>query len=151
MCPLWCSESCLTCTCGKGVRRVLNRRSVLGFGLNVGAMSLLGCDVFTGDDESTTATPPAAAPPPPTAAPPPPAAAPSAWVVSPPSFAVGSGATFNLANTLPAGIPRGGVFGVSPSGAPLPTGMTLTPVGILGVGTAKVGSVAGVVFTYASS
>ncbi|MGH6611071.1 MAG: hypothetical protein ACRECQ_12525 [Burkholderiaceae bacterium] len=103
------------------------------------------------DDASTVAaTPPAAAPPPPAAAPPP--AAPSgAWVVNPPSFAVGSGATFNLANTLPAGVARGGVFGVSSSGAPLPTGMTLTPAGILGVGTATVGNVAGVVFTYATS
>ena len=45
---------------------------------------------------------------------------------------------------------RGGAFDVSPSGARLPAGMTLAPEGILSVGTAIVGSVAGVVFTYSS-
>jgi len=98
---------------------------------------LLGCEVK--EDEATAA---------PTVTPPP--AASSAWVVNPPSFAVGSGATFNLANTLPAGVARGGVFDVSASGARLPSGMSLTPAGILSVGAATVGSVAGVVFTYAS-
>lgn len=130
---------------------MFNRRDVLGFGLGAGSLMLLGCDVLNEEDGSTTtaATPPATTPPP--AAAPPPAAPSSAWVVNPPSFAVGSNATFNLANTLPAGVARGGVFGVSASGAPLPSGMTLTPAGILGVGTAMVGSVAGVVFTYASA
>ena len=119
-----------------------DRRNVLGFGLASGALLLLGCD-FSDQDASATAAP---AP----AAPPPSAAASSAWVVNPPTFAVGSNGTFNLSTTLPAGVARGGVFGVSASGAPLPTGMTLTPAGILSVGTAKVGSVAGVVFTYSS-
>jgi len=71
-------------------------------------------------------------------------------VVNPPSFAVGSGATFNLANTLPAGVTRGGAFGVSPAGAKLATGMTLTSAGVLSVGSATVGNVGGVVFTYSS-
>jgi hypothetical protein len=64
-------------------------------------------------------------------------------------FLVGSGATFDLAATLPSGIRRGGVFGVSSAGAFLPAGMTLTAAGILSVGSATVGSVVGVVFTYA--
>jgi hypothetical protein len=107
----------------------VGRRTVLKWGLGAGALWLLGCG---GSDESPT---PGASP---------------AWVVSSPSFAVGSGAAFNLANTLPAGVARGGSFGVSPSGAQLPAGMTLTSAGILSVGTAAVGSVAGVVFTYAT-
>ena len=136
----------------------VGRRTVLRFGLGVGALVLLGCDVsqcetceVRGEDasEPPVATPAPAPAPAPTPAPSPPAA-PSAWVVNPPSFAVGSGTTFNLATTLPAGVARGGAFDVSTSGARLPTGMTLTPAGILSVGTATVGSVAGVVFTYSS-
>jgi hypothetical protein len=134
----------------------VGRRTVLRFGLGVGALALLGCDLshcetceVRGEDASE---PPVATPAPapaPTPAPGPPAA-PSAWVVDPPSFAVGSGSTFNLATTLPADVARGGLFDVSTSGARLPTGMTLTPAGILSVGTAAVGSVAGVIFTYSS-
>ena len=123
-----------------------DRRNVLGFGLASGALLLFGCDVSE-QDASATAAPPATVAPPPSAPP----SASSAWVVNPPSFAVGSNATFNLAATLPAGVARGGVFGVSGAGAPLPGGMTLTPAGVLSVGTAKVGSVTGVVFTYSSS
>lgn len=66
------------------------------------------------------------------------------------SFQAGSGATFDLAATLPAGVARGGVFGVSSSGAPLPTGMTLTAAGILSTGAATVGEVVGVIFTYSA-
>ena len=117
----------------------LGRRSVLRFGLGAGALLLLGCEVSEQDASASAATP----------APAPPAAS-SAWVVNPPSFAVGSGAMFNLATTLPVGVARGGAFGVSTAGARLPTGMALTPAGILSVGTATVGSVAGVVFTYSS-
>jgi len=112
--------------------KVVGRRTVLGVGLGAGALLLLGCDVS--EDAPAASPPPASA----------------AWVVNPPSFAVGSGSTFNLANTLPAGVTRGGTFGVSQSGARLPPGMALTPAGVLSVGTAAVGSVAGVVFTYAT-
>jgi hypothetical protein len=55
----------------------------------------------------------------------------------------------DLAATLPTGVARGGTFGISQSGATLPTGMTLTSAGILSVGTATIGEVIGVVFTYA--
>jgi len=61
---------------------------------------------------------------------------------------VNSNSTFNLANTLPTGIARGGRFGLDSSGAPLPAGMSLTPAGILSVGSASIGTVTGVVFTY---
>ena len=120
---------------------MVDRRTVLRFGLGAGALVLLGCEVSEQDQAALTTSAPPAATPPPAAAPPPPAAAPAsdAWVVNPPSFAVGSGATFNLVTTLPAGVARGGAFGVSATGAPLPKGMTLTPAGILSVGTAVVG------------
>lgn len=123
--------------------KVVGRRTVLCLGLASGALSLLGCEVSA--DDSSAASTPTPAPTPTPAAP-----ASAAWVVNPPSFAVGSGATFNLATTLPASVARGGAFDISPSGARLPAGMTLAPVGILSVGTATVGSVAGVVFTYSS-
>lgn len=122
----------------------VGRRTILGWGLGAGTLLLLGCDV-----EPEAAAPEPAAPEPAAPQPGPPAAASSAWVVNPPSFAVGSNATFNLANTLPAGVARGGAFGVSSAGATLPVGMTLTLAGILSVGSATIGSVAGVVFTYA--
>jgi len=96
--------------------------------------------------------PPAPNPPPPpppqAPAPPSPPPAPGPWGVGPLIFAVGSGATFDLAATLPNGVARGGTFGVAGSGAPLPAGMALSPAGILATGTATVGEVVGVVFTY---
>lgn len=75
-------------------------------------------------------------------------AASDVWTVPPIALVVGSGATFDLATTLPAAVPRGGVFDVAPSGAPLPNGMTLSKAGVLAVGTAAIGDVTGVVFTY---
>ena len=113
----------------------VGRRTVLGFGLGAGALLILGCEVREQDSPASADI----------------SATSAAWVVNPPSFAVGGGGTFNLSNTLPIGVTRGGQFGVSSSGAKLPTGMTLTPAGILSVGSASVGSVAGVVFTYSSS
>ncbi len=110
--------------------KLVVRRKVLRFGLGAGVLLLLGCDVT----EQESAAEPASA----------------GWVVNPPSFAVGSGATFNLVATLPASVARGGTFGVSNAGAKLPNGMGLTPAGILSAGTATVGSVTGVVFTYSS-
>lgn len=70
------------------------------------------------------------------------------WTVPPISFVVGSGSTFDLASTLPAGIIKNGVFTVDPSGLALPAGMTLTANGVVGVGTAVVGTTDGVVFAY---
>jgi hypothetical protein len=61
----------------------------------------------------------------------------------------GTGATFDLAGTLPSGVTRGGSFGVSPSGSALPGGMVLSAAGILSVGNAVVGQTSGVIFTYA--
>jgi hypothetical protein len=61
---------------------------------------------------------------------------------------VGSDSAFDLSRTLPPGISRGGRFGVDSIGAPLPVGMTLSTAGILAVGSAAIGVVTNVIFTY---
>ena len=65
-----------------------------------------------------------------------------------PTLIVGSAATFDLNATLPSAVTRGGIFGIDSGGVPLPTGMSLSPEGTLDVGTATVGTVSGVLFTY---
>jgi len=65
-----------------------------------------------------------------------------------PPLLVGTNATFNLSSTLPSAVPKGGRFGLDPSGPLLPRGMTLSSAGLLAVGSASIGSVAGVIFTY---
>lgn len=85
----------------------------------------------------------------PTPAPTPPTSTHSAaWDPAVPPLLVGSSTSFDLSRTLPASIARNGRFGVDPAGAPLPAGMTLTPAGILSVGTAAIATVGGVIFTY---
>jgi len=74
--------------------------------------------------------------------------APGTWNVGPLYLLVGSGATRDLAATLPLDVARGGTFAVSASGTALPAGMKLSAAGILAVGSAKSGTVDGVVFTY---
>jgi hypothetical protein len=61
---------------------------------------------------------------------------------------ISSGAIFDMSSTLPATVARGGAFGVDASGTRLPAGMSLSSTGLLSVGSAAVGSVAGVIFTY---
>jgi hypothetical protein len=65
-----------------------------------------------------------------------------------PTFFAGSGASFDLTVTLPSGVAKGGTFSVATSGASLPPGMTLSPSGILLVGTAAAGQTSGVIFAY---
>jgi hypothetical protein len=60
----------------------------------------------------------------------------------------GTGSTFDLNTTLPASAMRGGTYGIDASGARLPAGMSLSAAGILAVGSAILGSVTGVLFTY---
>jgi hypothetical protein len=69
-----------------------------------------------------------------------------AWTPRIPALPVGG--SFDLTATLPPNVPRGGKFGLDSSGAPLPTGMRLSEAGILSVGAARTGKVAGVLFTY---
>lgn len=70
------------------------------------------------------------------------------WSVPEPTFVAGSGASLDLRTTLPAGTAPGGTFSVDPSGPALPTGMSLSAIGLLAVGAATPGSVDGVVFRY---
>jgi hypothetical protein len=70
------------------------------------------------------------------------------WTPVIPPFVAGSGATFDMKTTLPPGAAPGGVFSVHSTSAPLPAGMTLSPDGILSVGTAEPVTVEGVIFAY---
>jgi hypothetical protein len=70
------------------------------------------------------------------------------WNVGPLFFLAGSVAALSLELTLPSGAVKGGTFGISTTGAALPTGMTLSQSGILSVGSASPGKVDGVIFTY---
>lgn len=140
----------------------ISRRKTLVFGL-LGACSFLAGCLDDGDSEvalnseppNTPSPTPAPAPSPtpspsPTPTPPPAPSAPAPWSVSPsPYFLSGTGMTFDLTSTLPNGVKRGGIFGVSAQGAPLPNGMALSATGLLSVGSASAGRVDGVVFTYA--
>lgn len=67
------------------------------------------------------------------------------------SFVQGSSTSVDLSATLPTGVTgvkTGGIFSVDPSGAQLPSGMTLSANGVLSVGTASASSIAGVIFVY---
>ena len=76
-------------------------------------------------------------------------AKPAVWEVAPNhALALPAGTTFDLAATLPKTVRPGGVFAVDASGAPLPTGITLMPTGLLAISSAATGTTAGVVFRY---
>jgi hypothetical protein len=71
------------------------------------------------------------------------------WSVAPnQALVLSQGSTFDLTSTLPSTAPRGGVFEIDRSGAPLPAGITLSPTGLLTVGPSATGGTAGVVFRY---
>lgn len=130
----------------------LKQRRALTLSLFGWVSLIAACGGGGGPETPQSAPTPAPAPPAPTpSAPPAPApspAPPEAWSIGLLYFAVGSGAVHDLTASLPSSIKMGGVFGISSSGTPLPAGMTLSPPGILAVGTATVGDVTGVVFTY---
>lgn len=85
-------------------------------------------------------SPPAPAPAPTTAA--------AIWQVPPIYLAAGKVDTFDLVNTLPSNVARGGVFAVATSSAALPSGITLTPAGVLVLKDTSPSTVNAVVFTY---
>lgn len=112
-----------------------DRRHLLKRGLAVAVVTLTGCGGGS-DASSPVGTTPS----------PPPVA--ETWNPSVPPLLVGTNSSFNLSATLPAGVARGGRFGLDASGASLPPGMTLSAAGVLSVGSAAIGTVTGVVFTY---
>lgn len=144
--------------------RTASRRSVLKIALFAWTAAVAGCgggSVASNNSPPPVGNPPSPPPPPPSPSPPPPPPppapppspppppAPPAWVIAPyPSFTVGSNQSFDLAATLPTGIRRGGLFSIDPASAGLPQGMVLTSAGVLSVGTATIGTVVGVIFSY---
>ena len=121
-----------------------DRRALLKYAAAATAGALAGCR-WDSDAASPLGAPfeTVAAPTAPTAAPPE-----ADWVPNVPPMTVGSGARFDLSSTLPARVTRGGAFGVDASGARLPAGMNLSVAGLLSVGSAAIGTIAGVIFTY---
>jgi hypothetical protein len=108
--------------------RIDRRRRRLVTGVCAGLFAVLsGCGGAAGDDPAANAN----------------------WDVAPArSLSLARGTSFNLAETLPADVMRGGVFDVDPGGSPLPVGVVLLPSGLLTVGPSATGSAAGVVFRY---
>ena len=137
-----------------GLPAPASRRQALLIGLFGCVAALAGCG-GSGEDstERSLGSGPAPSPAPgpspsPNPSPPPPAPEVGAWNVGSLYFMVGSGARMDLAATLPSGVARGGTFGVSSAGAALPSGVTLSPQGILSIGNAGATEVVGVIFTY---
>jgi hypothetical protein len=61
----------------------------------------------------------------------------------------GSPTIFDMTMTLPPALVRGGRFDIDLSGSPLPSGVTLTPAGLLSVSSTASGAItAGVIFAY---
>jgi chitodextrinase len=74
---------------------------------------------------------------------------PVTWSVDPPPVLVaGSSNAFDLSQTLPQGVVRGGAFSLAKNSAPLPSGVTLSSAGLLSASSTATGSVSGVVFSY---
>jgi len=125
------------------------RRKALTLGL-FGCTSLLfGCGPLMEYGSQADGSPTPGSAPAPGRTPTPSPASPQAWNVNPWTYFVASADTaFDLGPTLPSGLKRGGSFGIDPRGTALPAGMTLTPSGMLSVGTAQISQTSGVLFTY---
>jgi hypothetical protein len=127
-----------------------NRRQALKFGLLACVSSLCGCGIGTNDipfGEPGNPTPspvPAAAPN--SSSPAPALWDPSPWLVMSSGEAT---VTLDMSITLPAGVRRGGLFGLAANSSSLPVGARLTSAGILSINNSEVGCTSGLVFTYA--
>ena len=122
----------------------VNRRDATAWALSAGTLLCAGCG--GGSAEATTTL---ADSPPPAPSPPPVAELPEWNMQQVWAFVAGSPASVDLADTLPAGLARGGRFGVHASGAPLASGMALTAAGLLSISAGTpVGATSGVVFEY---
>ena len=135
----------------------MKRRALLFAVAMVGAgRGLVACGGSGGGAPPAGGPPPSPSPTPtpapaPTPAPVPPPPTALVWDVDPPPTLLAGAIPiiYDLAPTLPAQIQRGGTFGVAASGAPLPVGVTLSPLGILlATDVAGIGATNGVIFTY---
>jgi hypothetical protein len=70
------------------------------------------------------------------------------WNPAPLLFLAGSFSSIDLSMTLPAGIRRGGVFGLAAHSSPLPSHLKLSPSGILSADGPPVSVTSNVIFTY---
>lgn len=71
------------------------------------------------------------------------------WTVAPSlAFASGQNQSVNVAASLPASYTAGGTFGVSASGLPLPSNLTISAAGVVSDSGATAGAVSGVVLSY---
>jgi hypothetical protein len=73
------------------------------------------------------------------------------WSIDPPPilFLGNPEAVFDLTASLPAGVKRGGRFGLEPTGTPLPPGVALSSAGVLSLsGGAALSTTTGIVFVY---
>jgi hypothetical protein len=93
---------------------------------------LLGCG---GGSDSNSAASPALA-------------GPVVWDPGPLLFVAESFASIDLAQTLPIGVRRGGVFSLAAGSSPLPAQLSLSPDGLLRATGASVSSTANIVFAY---
>jgi hypothetical protein len=126
-----------------------DRRLALKFGLSACISALLGCGIGNNDDlplgglanlMPTAPDPPPDSPPLPTSA----VWDPSPWLVI---SSIASTVTIDMSITLPAGVRRGGIFGLAANSSALPEGATLSRAGILSVANSKV-STSNLIFTY---
>lgn len=73
---------------------------------------------------------------------------PVAWNPGALLFLAGSFSSIDLAQTLPLGVRRGGVFSLAAGSSPLPAQLSLSPDGFLLAAEAPVSTTANIVFTY---
>lgn len=137
-CTLFCRRSVMV-DYGRETMKFVNRRKLLTFGVWGCGIALAGCG---GSDELVIArAAPALAPATPSAV-----WDPTPWLV----FNAGIGTVkVDLAKTLPSSVKRGGVFSLDTSSRPLPSGVTLSPAGILTAINPSAGIASNIVFAYA--
>jgi hypothetical protein len=112
----------------------MRRRAFLESAIAAAAgAKLLGCG--GGGSDSNSAASPALA-------------GPVVWDPSPLLFMAESFASIDLAQTLPIGVRRGGVFSLAAASRPLPAQLSLSPDGLLRATGASVSSTANIVFAY---
>jgi hypothetical protein len=132
--------------------KTYSRRAVLALGLIGGQSLLAACGGGGGGGAAGSGietSPPVTA----GGSPVQPSAPTPSWSVPPTIGLVADGQySFDLSITLPSGVKLGGTFSVDPSGAALPTGVTLSSKGILSASSgAALDAVSGIVFAYSEA
>lgn len=114
----------------------MKRRALLLGAAGAGGTLLIGCGGSGGQSTLETGSPL-------------PDALSAVWDPSPWMwFIAGQSRTIDLADTLPAEVLRGGLFGLASGGAPLPPRFVLSPAGLLTATDPAESRTANIVFTY---